>query len=201
MNFTYRTALVQLNRRVHIDRIATTSLGSAGKEDLAVSRLGTLAAARVKDPDAGQEYIFVSMYAFWEGPHTSTASSWIFADASVHRVLSDLSALIGREQGHRILAAGDLNILHGYGEYGNRYWYGRYKTIFDRFQILGLQFVGPQFPDGRRADPWPDELPRDSLNVPTFHHSRQTPASATRQLDFVLASTGIAPVNQDVCPQ
>ena len=26
--------------------------------------------------------------------------------------------------GHKIIAAGDLNILKGYGEYGNRYWAG-----------------------------------------------------------------------------
>jgi len=64
--------------------------------------------------------------------------------------------------------------------------------VFERAEALGLRFVGPQFPNGRQADPWPDELPRDSLCVPTFHHSRQNPASATRQLDFVFASTSIA---------
>ena len=56
---------------------------------------------------------------------------------------------------------------------------------------MGLSFVGPQFPNGRQADPWPKELPRESLNVPTFHHSRQSPATASRQLDFVFASKDI----------
>jgi exonuclease III len=28
--------------------------------------------------------------------------------------------------------------------------------------------------------------------VPTFHHNRQTPATATRQLDFVFASQSLA---------
>ncbi len=58
---------------------------------------------------------------------------------------------------------------------------------------LGLRFVGPQAPDGGKpAESWPEELPEDSLNVPTFLHNRQTPATASRQLDFVFASKSIA---------
>ena len=60
-------------------------------------------------------------------------------------------------------------------------------------EALGLRFVGPQAPEGgRQAAPWPKELPVDSLNVPTFYHNRQTPFTATRQLDFVFASESIA---------
>ena len=106
--------------------------------------------------------------------------------------MSDLSALIGRQSGHRILAAGDLNILHGYGEHGSRYWASRYDTVFDRMGALGLPFVGPHAPNGRQADPWPRELPEGSKNVPTYYTSSQTPESATRQLDFVFASRGLA---------
>ena len=112
---------------------------------------------------------------------------------SVHRVISDLSVFIGQEKGHRILAAGDLNILYGYGEKENAYWASRYATVFNRIEALGLKFVGPQAPAGRCADPWPKELPPDSKNVPTFYHSQQTPASATRQLDFAFASISLAP--------
>ena len=58
---------------------------------------------------------------------------------------------------------------------------------------LALRFVGPQAPEGgKQAEPWPKELPVDSLNVPTFYHSRQSPETATRQLDFVFASDSIA---------
>ena len=101
--------------------------------------------------------------------------------------------LVDRQVGHRIIVAGDLNILNGYGENGSKYWGGRYETVFQRMKAIGLPFVGPQAPTGgRQADPWPDELPPDSLDVPTFHHSRQTPATASRQLDFVFASHGLA---------
>ena len=122
-----------------------------------------------------------------------TGRNWITSDASAHRIVSDLSeAFIGSERGHRIIAAGDLNILHGYGEYGNPFWKARYRTVFDRMEDLGVPFVGPQYPHGRQANPWPAELPPDSKNVPTYHSKRQTPKTATRQLDFVFASRWLA---------
>ncbi len=78
------------------------------------------------------------------------------------------------------------------GEDGSAYWAGRYATVFTRLAALGLSFVGPQAPQGRQADPWPAELPSDSRNVPTFHSSYQTPATATRQLDYVFTSESMA---------
>ena len=146
---------------------------------------------QVEDPETNENYTLISLYAPWENPHASTTSRWIYADASVHRLISDISVFVGQERGHRIIASGDLNILYGYGEGGNPYWATRYRTIFDRFEALGLKFVGPQSPNGRQADPRPDELPRDSKNVPTFHTNQQTPATATRQLDFVFASRDV----------
>lgn len=188
----WRTAIVGINKNVNLDRITTNSIPEARDGDFGVSQLGTLAAAHVEDPNTGEVFTVVSMYALWEKPHSSTGSGWIFADASVHRLISDISVLVGQEKGHRIIASGDLNSLYGYGEFGNKYWGGRYRTIFDRFTSIGLKFVGPQYPNGRQANPWPSELPNESLNVPTYHTNRQTPATATRQLDFVFASSDIA---------
>jgi exonuclease III len=120
-----------------------------------------------------------------------TSTGGLYADASAHRILSDLSALMFSAK-HRLVIAGDWNILHRYGEHGDQYYAGRYASVFDRAETLGLRFVGPQSPHGRQAGPWPAELPPESRCVPTYHHSRQTPATATRQLDFVFASAGIA---------
>ena len=183
-----RTAVAKLSDRVSVEWIRAKSLGDADTGELAVSRPGTLTAAVVTPPDI-EPFVVVSMYSMWEMPHASVRSSWIVSDASAHRVVSDLSAFIGRQEGHRVLAAGDLNILHGHGEGGNGYWASRYGTVFARMEALGLPFVGPQAPNGRQADPWPDELPRESGNVPTYHPK---PQPATRQLDFVFASKGMA---------
>ena len=46
----------------------------------------------------------------------STGNRWAqFSDGSTHRIISDLSAFIGSADPgtHRILAAGDLNLIHG----------------------------------------------------------------------------------------
>ena len=190
---SWRAAVVRLSDRVEVEEwIEAKPIHEAEAGELAVSRLGTIAAARVRA--AGVEpFVCISMYAPWTTPHMSTQSSWrIISDASAHRIVSDLSALVGRQYGHRILAAGDLNILYGYGEHGSGYWAKRYETVFSRMEALGLRFIGPQHPNGRRAVPWPDELPNDSGNVPTYHTTRQTPATATRQLDFAFASAGFA---------
>ena len=187
----WRTAVVRLSERVEVEWIEAKAIAAAGPGELGVSRLGTLAAATVTTPGS-KPLVVVSMYAPWESPHAATGSSWIISDASAHRVVSDLSALIGSQHNHRILAAGDLNILHGHGEDGSAYWATRYETVFTRMDALGLPFVGPQAPQGRQADPWPAELPSDSRNVPTFHSSYQTPATATRQLDFAFASRSMA---------
>jgi hypothetical protein len=103
-----------------------------------------------------------------------------------------LSVFVREQPDHNILVAGDLNVLYGHGEAGNEYWASRYATVFIRMVALGLSFLGPQAPAGRSADPWPDELPRSSKNVPTYYSSRQSPATCTRQLDFVFASMRLA---------
>jgi endonuclease/exonuclease/phosphatase family metal-dependent hydrolase len=186
----WRVAVVKLSNRVDVQWIEAKPIEDAQRGELAVSRLGTLAAATVT-PSSGEPLIVASLYAAWEKHHSSTGRSEIYADGSVHRLISDLSVLIGRKAGQRIIAAGDLNILHGHGEHGNAYWAARYATVFSRMSALGLPFVGPQAPAGRQAEPWPDELPRASSNVPTYHTNQQTPATATRQLDFVFASSSL----------
>ena len=185
----FRTAIVKLSDRIKVDWIEAKSIDAAESGDLVISSPGTFAAASIILP-SGSPLIVVSMYAQWVSTHVRAGyRPFIFSDGSAHHVVSDLSAFIAREDGHLIVAAGDLNILRGYGEFGDDYWAARYKTVFDRMEIMGLPCVGPEYPNGRQADPWPNELPRDSRNVPTFHHNRQSPESATRQLDYVFAST------------
>lgn len=84
------------------------------KDEMAVSGVGTIAAARVIPVDC-DPFIAVSTYARWVRPHVSTKSPWKTGspDASTHRIISDLSQFIGHSnpRKHRILAAGDLNTI------------------------------------------------------------------------------------------
>ena len=180
-----RAAIVQVSGAVHVTPRRVGAVGDLDAAGIPVSRPRTLAVADVEVGEAS--VTVVSMYGGWE--RSADGRRMLYADAAAHRLLSDLSALVTNRHGHRIIAAGDLNILNRYGEHGSAYWAARYATVFDRAESLGLRFVGPQAPSGRQADPWPAELPHDSRDVPTYHTSRQGPAGATRQLDFVFAST------------
>ena len=187
------STVVGLSKQVQLMPITTQSVGSCDPHALMASRLGTIGAAIVYLEETEEEITIVSLYATWETPIKRTGSSWIYADASVHRLISDLSGLIGNQRKHKIIAAGDLNILYGYGEGGSEYWRKRYDTVFDRFSALGLKFIGPQAPTGgQKADPWPPELPEESCNVPTFRTRKSKPETGARQLDFVFASESIA---------
>ena len=186
--------VVRLSDRVEVEWFRQVSPISETREDeIAVSGIGTIAAARVMPRDA-PPFIVVSMYARWIKPHPSTRSKWRagFPDGSAHRIISDLSAFIGSTDPctHRILAAGDLNTIYGATDDNRLALPVRDRTITDRMDALGMEFLGPRHPAGRRASPAPEGLPPDTQNVPTYYTTRQSPATAQNQLDYVFASRG-----------
>ena len=186
--------VVRLSDRVEVEWFKQVSpISEVAKDEIAVSGIGTIAAARVTPQDA-PPFIAVSMYARWIKPHPYARSGWFvgYQDGSAHRMISDLSAFIGSTdpRTHRILAAGDLNMIYGATD-GNRLALPvRDRTVTDRMNALGMEFLGPQYPAGRRARPTPHGLPPDTENVPTYHTARQSPATAQNQLDYAFASRG-----------
>ena len=190
--------VVKLSDRVEVEWFKQVSpIGWIEQDEIAVSGVGTIAAARVTPRDGSvRPFIAVSMYGRWIGTHPSVKTAWSFgyADSSVHRIISDLSAFIGHEnpQTHRIVAAGDLNILHGYGDGGDpKYWEARYRPVFERMAAIGMEFMGPQAPDGRQAKTRAIGEPGDSRNVVTFYLPGKNPETASNnQLDYVFASRG-----------
>ena len=187
--------IVKLSERVEVEwfrRIFPISL--AEHDEIPVSGIGTIDAARVI-PAKGESFIAVSMYARWLKPHITTKTKWGvgYPDASAHRTISDLSVFIGDldPSTHRILAAGDLNTIYGATDDNRLALPARDRSIFERMNALGLEFIGPQYPSGRRAEPTPKGLPEDTKNVPTYYTTRQSPATAQDQLEYVFASRGI----------
>ena len=189
--------VVKLSDRVKVEWFKQVApISEPSHDEVAVSGIGTIAAARVI-PQDGQPFIAVSMYARWIAPHVSTKGTRgrmsIYQDGSAHRIISDLSAFIGSTNpaSHRILAAGDLNMIYGATDDSLLALPARDRTVTDRMDALGLEFLGPRYPAGRQARPVPQGLPCDTQNVPTYYTIRQGSAeNAQNQLDYVFASRG-----------
>lgn len=183
-------AIVKLSDRVQVDWLEPVPIHEARGGDFVESQPGSIAAAIISTPDDSvRPFIAVSICAAYDSVHRYVGKNRQVVDASLHRVISDLSLLIGDVRYHRIVAAGDLTIWHGFGRSS---WKRRHDTVFDRMEALGIPLVGPWHPHGRQADPWPTWLPEDSLNVPTYYNIGASPATATNQLDYVFASQSMA---------
>ncbi len=187
--------VVQLSNRVEVEWFRQVPPWSdiVGEREIGSSGIGTMAAARVTPRGRPQEaFIAVSMYARWMRSHPSTAKNpMIHADLSAHRILSDLSTFINyaHPSRHRILAAGDLNLI--YTTTGHGHYFERERTVWDRFEALGLEFLGPQAPCGRRTDLPQPGTNADTKNVPTYYTAYdKCAANAVRQLDYAFASRG-----------
>ena len=185
--------VVKLSDRVDVEWFEQVRphRGEPEMHQMPVSAIGLSDAAIIKPKDGTEEFIVVSMYGGWQGPHPYTGKGWIYPDASVHRIISDLSTFArtyeANQPEHRIIAAGDLNVC--FGDLGP--FSARAQTIVDRMDALGLAYVGPKYPNGRKADPVPDILAEGSLDVPTYYSMSMTPATAQLQLDHVFASRGL----------
>ena len=184
--------VVKLSDRVEVEQFKQVPpIRDLAEDAIGVSGIGTIAAAKVT-PVARKDkaFIAVSMYARWLT--TKRKGKWDYSDASAHRIISDLSAFIGSRDPstHRILAAGDLNMF--YGATGHDLSLPeRERTVWDRFEALGLEFIGPQGPDAcRQASSQPTDVPSDTRNVPTVYYRGGSPETALNQLDYAFASRG-----------
>ena len=187
--------VVKLSDRVDVEWFNQVSpICEPAADEFPVSGIGTVAAARVT-PQHAPPFIVVSMYARWIKPHPSTESKWRvgYADGSAHRIISDLSAFIGNvdPSTHRILAAGDLNTIYDMKDDYDKTWTtARDRTIWERMNALGFEFLGPQRPNGRQAHPTPEFMNKDTRNVLTYYTVGNSAATANRQIDYSFASRG-----------
>lgn len=186
--------VLNLSDRANVLKFTNIPLGRrVNPGEISVSAPGTIAAARVT-PKNDEPFLVVSLYARWEQPHPQTPTNWFvgYSDAMAHRVISDLSAFIGHTDpnSHRILVAGDFNLIQGALDSNPLALPARDRSVFSRLSSLGFEFLGPKFPNGRRVLPSPPGLPKNTENVPTYHTPRQRPSTAANQLDYVFASQG-----------
>ena len=186
--------IVQLSDRVEIEWFHQVPPRSeVGENEIGTSGIGLMAVARVTPRGRPQEaFIAVSMYARWITAHPTTSKNpGDHADISAHRILSDIQVFMDYADPcrYRILAAGDLNMI--YTPSRTDAWFAREHLVWDRFKTLGLEFLGPQAPNGRQLEGRQPYTCPDTKNVPT-HYTNQgkSPAKADRQLDYAFASCG-----------
>ena len=158
-------------------------MGDAFSNDFYTSEWGTLGAAIVNPIDEGESLIVVSM-APYSNAFTQESGSPSRREpiGSLHRLISDLSRLVGRQS--RVIAAGDWVIYPGWSTHPTAIWNKRealhFQTAFDRMQALGFRHIVPV---GRRSD---------RGDVVTFRCIGETPAQAWAQADYVFATENIA---------
>ncbi|MDE0417036.1 MAG: hypothetical protein OXI95_08905 [bacterium] len=186
--------IVQLSDRVEIDWFRQVPpFSGVGEREIGTSGIGLMAVARVMPHGRPQEaFIAVSMYARWiTAQPTTSKNPGDHADISVHRILSDIQVFMdyADPSRYRILAAGDLNLIYTPNRRGA--WFARERLVWDRFKTLGLEFLGPQAPNGRQPEGKQPGTNADTKNVPTYYTRRQGHAAkAVRQLDYAFASRG-----------
>ncbi len=142
--------VVQLSDRVEVEWFRQIPpISELGERDIGASGIGTMAAARVTPRGRPEEaFVAVSMYARWMRAHLTAAKRpGLSADGSAHRILSDLQTFIAYDDPsrHRILAAGDLNLI--YGSTGRTKTYlQRERTVWDRLVVSQFDLSRPRLP-------------------------------------------------------
>ena len=189
--------VVQLSDRVDVEWFrAVPPISELGEQDIAVSGIGTIAAAQgdAARPTEGRSVHYgIHVCAVHEASPVNRHS---LAGRRARRVGAPrplghlgLHRPTRTRPGTAILAAGDLNMI--YGATGNTLALPtREKAFWDRVAALGLEFLGPQAPDGwQPSGPQPD-VPPDTKNVPTWVRNGRPPEEANRQFDYAIASRG-----------
>ena len=86
-----KTMIVKRSDSVRVEWFKQVApISCVAKDEIGVSGIGTIAAARVIPPK-GESFVAVSMYARWIAPHPTTRSKWRvgYSDGSAHRIISD----------------------------------------------------------------------------------------------------------------
>lgn len=187
--FRSRTAVARLSDRVDVAEVPAAPLSYAGSGEMAVSRMGTVTAAEVVVTDTEERITVISVYGLWENP--VPYERVIYADASMHRILSDISSLISGSP-RPVVLAGDFNLVRSIEDPNDgEMWNRRNASVFDRHDALGFTFVGPQIPNGV-GPPTPTlGLPADSRAVVTHRLKKADPATGKYQLDYVYVTANL----------
>lgn len=134
----------------------------------------------------------VSLYGIWD---RVGERGDLYADASLHRAISDLAVLFQDPARSNLVVAGDLNVWHDYGRSTSlrgwsAAWAQRFDGVFARMAAHGLELIGPFAEEG---EPPLERCPCERQacwHVNTYLY-RKDPANVPDQNDFMFASASM----------
>lgn len=112
------------------------AIGIAAYGAPAISHPGQWVAIGLGEPE--KRVWVVSLYGLWE---TMPDTKDIYAQATLHRALSDLAPLLQARATKRVVVAGDLNVWRGYG---GKNWEPGYRSVFERLEAYRVALIGPR---------------------------------------------------------
>ena len=161
-----------------IERWTPTALGKAAYGGRTISHPGQWVALALGE---GETRIWVvSLYGIWD---KTLDTGHIFAEATLHRAISDLAPLLYATDTARVVLAGDLNVWRGYG---GKKWEPGYRSVFQRLEAYGLALAGPYAQPGSVLDGCPCADASGCRHVRTYRH-QQRKDSTPYQLDFAFS--------------
>lgn len=175
----FASAVIVLDDDLDMEVIDAAPLGEAEYRRFAVSHPGQFAVAAITTPLGGRLTV-VSLYGVWDGD-----ARYIYAEATLHRAISDLTILFQDPNHSPLLLAGDLNVYRDWAraERGAA-WAPRYDTVFDRLRAYGLDLRGPF-----GLEPLPGcPCRRDECDHARTYAHRADPSGTPYQLDYVFTT-------------
>jgi len=133
------TAIVVLNSAIKFSEVPIRKNAEKSAGGLAASYPGQFAIIEL--PLGPDMLNLVSLYGVIEHE---------LADSAMHRAISDLTPMMTKHA--PVLVAGDFNIFRGHALKSVKRSLERYKSVFDRFEALGYECLGPSSSSGALAD-------------------------------------------------
>ena len=170
----YATAIVVLNPEIEFS-VPPFEIGRSKKGVIEASDPGQFNIIRIARQE--RDLYLISLYGLWAHG---------YADASIHRAISDLSGLL--DSRCDVLLAGDLNTFRDHSLNGNRTALLRHQSVFSRLAIFGLECIGPYGDVPMAMCPCNDEV--DCRHVRTYRHLHKA-STKPLQLDFAFGTRGV----------
>lgn len=156
--------------------------------EFVASHPGQFAAVDVTLTVESVDMTVVSLYGIWDKMPDSGS---LFADATLHRAISDLSVVFQERGADHIVVGGDLNVWHE-SDASGPVWRRRYDVVFDRMAAHGLELLGPFRADTDAVlEDCPCGHPDTCRHVNTYRYLRKA-TSKPYQNDYVFATRAMA---------